>query len=47
MLVKIKTPTKKDKKLVGELKKGGRDGAKKDFLTLLKRAVSPPPQKSA
>ena len=30
----------KDKKLKSWLKKSGRDNAKKDFLTLLKRAVS-------
>lgn len=30
----------KDKKLKNWLKQGGREGTKKDFLTLLKRAVS-------
>lgn len=42
--MKIKTPTKADKKLVAWLKKGGREGAKKDFVTLLKRAVLPSPR---
>jgi hypothetical protein len=31
----------KDKKLQAFLKKGGRKGAKRDFLKLLKRAVRP------
>lgn len=35
---KKRTP-KKDKKLQQWLKDGGREGAKKDFFTLLKRAV--------
>ncbi len=30
-----------DKKLKNWLKSGGREGSKKDFLTLLKRAVQP------
>ena len=42
--MQIKTSKKKDKRLLVELKKGGRKGAKKDFLTLLKRAVSPSPR---
>lgn len=42
--MRIKIPINKDKKLKNELKKGGRIGAKKDFLTLLKRAVSPSPR---
>lgn len=33
-----------DKQLKEKLKKGGREGSKKDFLTLLKRAVKPSPQ---
>lgn len=37
MLMKKKD---KDKKLKEWVKKGGRDNSKKDFLTLLKRAVS-------
>lgn len=40
----MKKSSVKDKKLKDWLKKGGRDGAKKNFLTLLKRAVSPSPR---
>ena len=39
--MKKKRLTEKDKKLVKFLKDGGREGAKKDFLTLLKRAAQP------
>lgn len=35
-----KKQTKKDKQLKQWLKNGGREGAKKDFLTLLRKAVS-------
>lgn len=38
--MKQKKINSKDKKLKNWLKKGGREGAKQDFLTLLKRAVS-------
>ena len=31
----------KDKKLLEWVKKGGREGAKKDFLSLLKQAAQP------
>lgn len=40
MVKKNKKLTEKDKRLNGWLKKGGREGSKKDFLTLLKRAVT-------
>lgn len=33
--------SEKDKKLLEALKKGGREGLKKDFLTLLKKAAKP------
>lgn len=36
----MKKQKKKDKQLKSWLKAGGREGAKKDFLILLKRAVS-------
>ncbi|QQG40589.1 MAG: hypothetical protein HYV37_03405 [Candidatus Levyibacteriota bacterium] len=39
---KLKNKSKKketDKKLKAFIKQGGRKGAKKDFLTLLKRAI--------
>ena len=39
-MMKNKKLSNKDKKLKNYLKKDGRDNAKKDFLTLLKRAVS-------
>lgn len=38
--MKKKKFSSKDKKLRDFLKKGGREGSKKDFLTLLKQAVS-------
>ncbi len=38
--MKKKRFSPKDKKLRDFLVKGGREGAKKDFFTLLKRAVS-------
>lgn len=38
--MKSKKLTEKDEKLKSWLKAGGREGAKKDFLTLLKRAVT-------
>ncbi len=41
---KKKTLSTKDKKLKNWLKQGGAEGAKKDFLTLLKRAVSTSPR---
>lgn len=34
----------KDKRLKEYVKKGGREGSKKDFVTLLKRAVSSSPR---
>jgi hypothetical protein len=34
----------KDKKLRNWLKQGGHEGAKKDFITLLKQAVLPSPR---
>jgi len=39
--MKTKKFSLKDKKLRDWLKKGGREGSKKDFLTLLKKAVLP------
>lgn len=39
--MKTKQLHEKDKKLKDWLKAGGREGSKKDFLTLLKRAVQP------
>ncbi len=38
--MKKKRLSPKDKKLQEFVKKGGREDSKKDFLTLLKRAVS-------
>lgn len=38
--MKKKKITKNEKKLKNWLKKGGRENAKKDFISLLKRAVS-------
>ena len=40
MIDRKKKSSHKDKKLKDFLKKGGRTGAKLDFFTLLKRAVS-------
>ena len=37
---KVKKLKEKDKKLRNWFVRGGRDNSKKDFLTLLKRAVS-------
>lgn len=37
--MKKKSLKDKDKKLKEWLKKGGREGSRKDFLTVLKRAV--------
>ena len=36
-----KKQTQKEEKIKEWLKKGGREGAKADFLTLLKKAVKP------
>ena len=38
---KDKGKEKKSKELMGYFKKGGREGAKEDFLKLLKRASNP------
>lgn len=37
----IQIPNKKSKELLEHFKKGGREGAKKDFIELLKRAAQP------
>lgn len=39
-MAKKKISYRKDKKVRNWLKQGGREGSKKDFLTLLKRAVT-------
>lgn len=39
--MKKKKLTEQDKKLKDWLKEGGREGAKKDLLTLIKRAAQP------
>lgn len=39
--MKKKSLKDKDKKLTDYLRKGGREDSKKDFLTLLKKAVRP------
>lgn len=38
--MKRKKLNQKDKNIINWLKQGGREGSKKDFLTLLKRAVT-------
>lgn len=42
--MKSKKLTQKDKQLKDWLKQGGREGAKKDFSTLLKKAAPPLPR---
>lgn len=41
MKKKLAGKDKKSKELLGYFKKGGREGAKKDFMELLKRASQP------